>query len=108
MTWQDVKIFDEGVTGNDIWFIHAATGTGNLEVSTCGLVDYDSDIVIYANTNCSDLVLLGCNDDDPDCAGYSSRVVVPVVEGRDYLIRLGGWAEGEVGSGEFSVQFIGE
>ena len=102
----ECKIFDKGVTGNDIWFIHTATGTGNLEVSTCGLVDYDSDLVVYANTDCSDLDLLGCNDDDPECAGYSSRVIVPVVEGRDYLIRLGGWAEGEVGSGEFTVQML--
>ena len=103
----ECKILDGGVTGNDIWFIHAAVATGSLEVSTCGLVDYDSDIVIYANTDCSGLVLLGCNDDDPDCAAWSSRVVVPVVEGRDYLIRIGGWNEGEVGSGEFSVRMLG-
>jgi hypothetical protein len=102
----ECKNFDEGLTGNDIWFIHAATGTGNLEISTCGLVDYDSEIVVYANTECSDLVVLGCNDDAPDCAGNSSRVIVPVVEGQDYLIRLGGWTEGEVGSGEFSVQML--
>ena len=104
----ECKNFDDGLTGNDIWFIHAATGTGNLEVSTCGLVDYDSEIVVYANTECSDLVVLGCNDDAPDCAGNSSRVIVPVVEGQDYLIRLGGWTEGEIGSGEIFVQFIGE
>jgi len=51
-------------------------------------------------------LLLGCTDDDPFCAAYSSRISVPVVEGRDCLIHLGGWAEGEVGSGEFSVQML--
>jgi hypothetical protein len=99
----ECKLFDRGVTGNDIWFVYTATGTGMLEVSTCNLVDYDSDLVIYDGVDCEDLVLLGCNDDAADCAKFSSRVVVPVLEGDSYLIRVGGWQIGHVGTGEILV-----
>ncbi len=58
---------DGGVTVNDIWFEYAATCTGTLTIATCtengGNASYDSDLVIYDNTDCGALNLLGCNDD---------------------------------------------
>ena len=67
-------------------------------------MNYDSDLVVYDGADCTSLVLLGCNDDEPGCAEYSSRVIVPVLESGLYLIRVGGWREGVVGSGELTVE----
>lgn len=99
----ECELFDKGVTGNDIWFVYTAETSGTLEVSTCNLVDYDSDLVIYDGTDCENLVLLGCNDDTRGCAEYSSYVLVEVSAGDSYLIRVGGWEEGTVGSGQLSI-----
>ena len=52
-------------------------------------------------------ISFGCNDDTPGCADFSSHVEVPVVEGGVYLIRVGGWREGSVGSGELSISLDG-
>ena len=93
----------DGQTYNDIWFIYEATCTGDLEVSTCGTVDYDSDLVVYDGTDCNNLTTLGCNDDFSGCAAFSSLVTVPVVSGNSYLIRVGGFLDGDVGSGDLSV-----
>ena len=99
----ECKLSDKGVTGNDIWFLYTAETTGMLELSTCNLVDYDSDLVIYDGADCQNLVLLGCNDDMKECAKYSSHVIVPVSAGGAYLIRVGGWQKGHTGSGQLSV-----
>ena len=93
----------DGQTYNDTWFIYEATCTGNLEVSTCNTVDYDTDLVVYDGTDCNNLTTLGCNDDFTGCAGFSSIVNVPVVSGNSYLIRVGGFNDGDVGSGDLSL-----
>ena len=94
-----------------------------LTISTCeeigGSATYDTDLVIYdpsfvAADVCDDLAgaLLACNDDDPlNACGtqdpFHSRIEVPVVQGRQYLIRVGGWGgigDGiDVGTGELFV-----
>jgi len=89
----------DGQTYADIWYTYTATCTGDLTVSTCDTVDYDSDIVIYDGTDCGALSLLGCNDDGVGCLGYSSELEVPVVSGNDYLIRIGGYACEGAGAG---------
>ena len=93
----------DGQTYNDTWFIYEATCTGNLEVSTCNTVDYDTDLVVYDGTDCNNLTTLGCNDDTAGCAGFTSMVTVPVVGGNSYLIRVGGFNDGDVGSGDLSL-----
>ncbi len=94
-----------GRTPSDVWFQYTATCTDDLTVSTCGTVDYDSDIVIYDGCDCNNLVLLGCNDDGPGCSGFSSELTVPVVAGNCYLIRIGKYEAGfSDGSGTVLVQ----
>ena len=102
----------DGQTYHDIWFYYYATCTGGLTVSTCmeegGDAFYDTDLVVYNGCDCSGLALLGCNDDAVDtctAAGtpYASRVVVPVVSGQCYLIRVGGYTEGAQGDGVLAL-----
>jgi len=102
-------------TANDIWYVYTASCTGTLLVTTCedlgGSANYDTDLVVYDTTDCGNLAanLLGCNDDDPNnpCGGtpdFHSTVEVPVVSGNQYLIRVGGWDEGDVGTGTLHIE----
>ncbi|MDP7005342.1 MAG: hypothetical protein QF718_03935 [Phycisphaerales bacterium] len=105
---------DNGQTGNDIWFKYFPKYDGMLTVSTCeqvgGSADYDTDLVIYEGTDCSNLVLLDCDDDNQEfeCGdaegGWHSNLVVPVSLDSSYLIRLGGWQEGSVGTAELLIE----
>ena len=71
-----------GSFGSDIWFNYTATCDGDLTLSTCDQVDYDSAIAVYSGTDCpvgtGASVLLGCNDDGPGCASFSSLLIVAV------------------------------
>ena len=102
----------DGQTYHDIWWRYTATCNGDLTITTCeelgGSADYDTDIVVYDGCSCASPVLLGCNDDDPNnpCGGfpdYHSTVVVPVQSGLCYLIRVGGFQDGDTGTGTLSI-----
>ncbi|MEE2912378.1 MAG: hypothetical protein VX436_01085 [Planctomycetota bacterium] len=105
---------DAGVTGNDIWMTYQAETNGTLTVSTCeqvgGSADFDTDIVVYDGNDCNNLTLLDCDDDTPDfkcgseSGGYHSNVVVPVIQGTAYLIRVGGWQDGHYGTGSLLIE----
>jgi hypothetical protein len=47
--------------------------------------------------------MLACNDDTPGCDGYTSEVIVNVTEGDVVIIRLGGWNEGDQGTGTLTI-----
>jgi len=100
----------DGQTYNDIWFEFVSLCSGDLVVSTCDTADYDTDIAVYDGCACpvSDANLLGCNDDDPSCSGYTSEVVVPVNYLGCYLIRVGGYYDGDRGTGTVSLQCVSE
>ena len=104
--------FGNMVTWNDVWFSYTAESDGILRLSTCNLIDFDSRISLYGgscpeNSGGEDaggsLVEIGCNDDAPGCAGYSSQVVIACTEGQAILVRIGGFAEGASGSGSFDL-----
>jgi len=102
---------DGGQTVNDIWFSWTAPSLGSLTISTCGQADYDTDLVIYSNTDCGNLLLLDCNDDYAGlpCGGeptYHSQIDnVPVSGGRSILIRVGGWSGSAAGTGTLTLTF---
>ena len=99
---------DGGQIGNDLWLRYEAVDSGVLTFTTCeevgGWANYDTDLAIYDGVDCDNLLLLGCNDDDPDhpcgskAGGWHSTVIVPVEAGNMYLLRIGGWQEGNVGN----------
>ncbi|HIB01969.1 MAG TPA: hypothetical protein EYO31_08975, partial [Phycisphaerales bacterium] len=57
-----------GVMTNDVWFRYLACGDGPMTVSTCDLVDFDSDIVVYEG-DCATKVQVACNGDGTGCGG---------------------------------------
>ncbi len=91
-----------GVMTNDVWFAYEACGDGSMTVSTCDLVDFDTDIVVYEGT-CDSMEQISCNGDGDGCGGYSSILTTNVTEGNAYLIRVGGWGESSIGSGELLI-----
>ena len=63
---------------------------------------------MYDGCDCGNLVLLGCNDDDDDnpCGDdplFQSTVTAPMVAGSCYLIRVGGWNDGGMGTGTLLI-----
>ncbi|MCZ6654944.1 MAG: hypothetical protein O7D91_18195 [Planctomycetota bacterium] len=100
----------DGQTWHDDWFSHIASCTGDLTVSTCGDADYDSDIVVYAGYYPVDWAcppgideFLGCNDDAAGCAGFTSELTVAVTAGDWLTIRVGGWQDGDMGTGNLTL-----
>lgn len=98
--------FGDDYVHNDIWFTYTSTLTGNMAFSTCNLAEFDTRVAIYndgATCPLTDDDLLACNDDGSGCADFTSYVIFPVVEGGTYIIRLGGYADGDFGTGEFDL-----
>jgi len=91
----------------DVWFSYTACGSGSMTVSTCDIVDFDTDIVVYEG-NCGNKTQIACNGDGDGCGGYSSITTFNVSQGNDYLIRVGGWGSSSEGSGQLSVDGPGE
>jgi hypothetical protein len=91
-----------GDVNADVWFSFTSCSEDDLIVSTCGLVNFDSDIVIYEGT-CDDMVQVECNG-DADCSGFTSMVtLVDVVPDQHYLIRVGGFSPDSMGSGQLFI-----
>ena len=67
---------------------------GGARRGTRGLID------------CLDPLLLGCNDDFEGCPAYSSCLEVPVLSANQYLLRIGGWEEGNVGTGTLLIELV--
>jgi len=97
---------DGGVTGNDIWYTFTPSASGLLTISTCDQANYDTDLVIYDSSNCGALSFLACNDDGVGCTLFSSLLEVAVTGGVEHLIRVGGFEEGNSGTGTLSLSLV--
>ncbi len=88
----------------DVWFYYFGTCDGQVEVSTCGPIGYDSKLAVYAYEGeiCPAGNPLGCNDDACGVAGLSSRVTFQGTVGGIYIIRVGGYF-GSNGCGVLNV-----
>ena len=96
-----------GEMSSDVWFAYTACEDGSMQVSTCDLIDFDSDIVVYEG-NCGNKTQIACNGDGDGCGGYSSNTSFTVTQGNDYLIRVGGWNSSSAGSGQLFIDGPGE
>ncbi len=92
---------DTQVNG-DLWYVFTAPSNGFLSVDTCGS-SFDTKMAVYSGTPCSGRVsLIECSD---DFCGLQSRIEnIPVVAGREYGIRVGGYLAAR-GTGTLHVNF---
>ncbi len=98
----------DGQTYQDVWFNYTASVTGTLTISTCGTADYDTDMAVYSGCDTADCppgddLLIACNDDGDGCAGFTSEMVIDITAGQCYKIRVGGWQEGDEGTGTLNL-----
>ena len=87
----------------DIWYCYTATCTGELVISLCGS-DYDTKMAVYSGCDCPTADPIACSDDDCGTivGPVDSRVAMSVVEGQQYLVRIGGFL-GDQGDGRLSI-----
>ena len=85
----------------DIWYEWTADVTGDAVVGTCGTINWDSKIVVYAGSGCPVASsMVGCNDDAGGCAGFSSQTSFSCVAGEVFMIQLGAYGPStSVGTG---------
>lgn len=99
---------------NDVYFKVTAPGTGMLDLSTCG-ANFDTKIAVYeagflGGTCPNDTIftahMIDCNDDSVTCGNtLNSHLLVPVVAGETYTIRVGGYLGAE-GVGDLEMHFL--
>ena len=112
----------EGISGlcgtppnKNLWYAYAATTTGTLTVSTCGLItstDLDTEISVYQGPGCPTVAPLACNDDAGSACTSStlhSIVSVPTTCGATYVIELGNFSATTTVNitGQFDVSEVG-
>ena len=93
----------------DAWYEFTAPGANDYTFSTCGLVDFDTDLAVYSDS-CGALTLLACSGDGVGCPDFSSEIVdLSLTAGQTVLVRVGGWELGEAGMGtlEISTPMVG-
>ncbi len=95
-----------GDMNQDIWFTYTPDECGMLKVDTCGTASFDTDLVAYHAISCSEKIQIACNGDAPGCANFTSEMQFPVTAGNKYLIRLGGWNDGDFGNGELRLELV--
>ncbi|MDA1008564.1 MAG: M12 family metallo-peptidase [Planctomycetota bacterium] len=80
-----------GLVG-DVWFQFVGVCDGIARASTCGSVNFDTKILVYAGATCptASSVLLACDDEGTGCTGGTSSIDFPTTTGAAYWIRIGG------------------
>jgi hypothetical protein len=92
----------------DIWYTFTPDFTGTVQWTNCEDSNFDSRMGVYQpGSACPPLPedLLGCNDDGPDCPTntFRSDMFFDVTAGETYLLRFGGYDDGEQGIGTFDL-----
>ncbi|MCB9344507.1 MAG: T9SS type A sorting domain-containing protein [Lewinellaceae bacterium] len=93
---------------NSVWFKFVAPSSGGVQISTCDLADFDTQIALYSTINCnnfSNYTLIAANDDGPaSCAtNYDSWMEVNgLTAGQTYYLVVDGY-NGATGNFGISV-----
>ena len=99
------------ITYNDVWYSYTASFTGEAEWSFCSTADFDTKIFVYGpGASCppTDADVIGCSEDVTGCAGFTSAAVFNVTMGETYLLRVGGYGNGEPGESGEGTFSLGE
>lgn len=95
---------------NDVWFRFVPTTSGTLLIDTCSLLTThpDTAIAVYGGLTCPPTVLVGCADEGPNpvCPGADTFFTITVVASQQYLVRLGGFANGDTGAVELTLTMV--
>lgn len=95
---------DDGQLYKDVWFRYHAPCTGQASIRLCG-TSFDTMLAVYEGAGCpAGPSALHCDHDSSFCgpASLQSALFFTMMEGQDYLIRVGGYA-GESGQGVLTI-----
>ncbi|MCH2105571.1 MAG: hypothetical protein MK291_02890 [Planctomycetes bacterium] len=97
--------FGTSAVPNDVWYEWTADADGDVVVSTCNLINWDSKIAVYAGAGCpTGGNLVGCNDDASGCSGWSSLTSFSCSNGDVFMIQVGAYGQSsDSGSGLLEV-----
>ena len=92
-------------TGNSFntnFYAFTPTESGPYSFSTCNAADFDTVLAVLSGCDGS---VLACNDDGPDCAGFTSLIAsVNLEAGVTYIVSIGGYGTGTIaGSGTLTI-----
>jgi hypothetical protein len=87
---------------NDTWHTFTATGNGVFLFSTCNQASYDTKLAVYSGP-CGAEVPVACNDDGTGCAGFSTTLRATLSSGSDYLVQVGGFDAGAIGTATMDI-----
>ena len=93
--------FGSSVIYNDVWFTYTATGDGDVEISTCSAVSFDTRIAVFSD--CSLAQTIACNDDTTGCANFTTKVNFTGQCGVTYYISIGAYSATGFGTGTVTV-----
>ncbi len=79
---------DPMVIANDVFYTYVAPASGMATVSTCGGINFDSRLGVFAGS-CAAPIWMACNDDGDGCHFFSSSLSFPTICGQAYTIVLG-------------------
>ena len=95
---------------NSVWFKFVAPADGKVNISTCDLADFDTQLALYSATNVADFTtftLKGANDAGPvDCSTFfdSFLPITGLTAGQTYYVLVDGF---DGGNGTFNIQLSG-
>lgn len=101
-TYATTSGFDTHSINQDIWYVYTASANGLLDVDLCGS-SFDTKLAIYEE--CDVGTELGYNDDSSYCdtrSAQSAILDIPVVNGEDYMIQVGGYGSNS-GVGDITI-----
>jgi hypothetical protein len=82
----------------DIWYLFTAPCSGTAKATTCGTTSFDSRLAVYGVACPPAGSIVGCNNNDPNCANGGASVTFPVSAGSSYYVRVGANATGGAGT----------
>jgi chitodextrinase len=92
--------------GGTVWFTFTGPSSGEVEISTCDMANFDTQLAVFTLNGCeidSLAVLMGANEDGPsNCAtgGDSYLTIKNLTEGKKYYLVVDGYGANK---GNFSI-----
>jgi len=100
-----------GDMNQDVWYTYTADMGGLLNVRTCDIINFDSDLVVYRGS-CDNLEQIACNGDGNNpatgaaCGLFTSAIEdIPIAAGETYFIRAGGFDAQSAGKGILELEY---
>ena len=88
---------------NDLWYEFTASGSGVTTVSTCNDASFDTKLAVYDGAGCPTGCEIVYNDDGSGCSGWTSALSFTATAGNVYMIQLGGYSSGSLGTGNLTI-----